>query len=60
MTHPRPEDPVIARAVLLRKRLLAGAGRLEHLADRLLEEAEVLKTEAAAQQGGIDHGDTSG
>lgn len=47
MTNPRPEDPVIARAVLLRQRLAEGADRLEGLATDLLAEVRLLRQEVA-------------
>lgn len=45
MSHPRSEDPVIARAVLLRERLAAAADKLESLVDDLRDEVALLGSE---------------
>jgi hypothetical protein len=42
MSHPRSEDQVIARAVLLRERLAAAADKLESLVDDLRTEVALL------------------
>lgn len=57
MTNPRPEEPVIARAVLLRQRLAQGADRLEGLATDLLEEVRLLRQEVARTDPEGEHDD---
>ena len=49
MSHPRSEDPVIARAVLLRERLAAAADKLESLVGDLREEVARLGSEMTGQ-----------
>jgi predicted esterase YcpF (UPF0227 family) len=54
MSHPRPEDPVIARAVMLRERLAHAADKLESLVDDLRQEVALLGSEMGGQEDGDD------
>lgn len=60
MTHPDPEDLVIARSVMLRERLASAAERLVGVTADLLDEVRALRSEVGLGGDGEDGDDGSG
>lgn len=60
MTHPDPEDLVIARSVMLRERLASAAERLVDVTTELLAEVRMLRTEVGPEAGKEDADDDPG